>query len=224
MRTWSRPLQSLLWRDAAARGRRLLRFAEVEADGGRDLVRAAELTPDTVLRRLYLAHARDEHRHAELFRERGLALLHGQSALRGAAGFEPHWLTPGERGLDDLRVEQQDDATLLAFLHLSERAAARDFAVYSAALSRDPETRAVFENVLRDETFHMTYTAAQLKRVAPATHGRLLWSARFNRLWKSFLRFMSGIANLMGTTMLLIQYFVLLPPFVWLARDRKSVV
>ena len=34
------------------------------------------------------------------------------------------WLTPGERGLDDLKVGEETDAPVLAFLHLSEKAAA----------------------------------------------------------------------------------------------------
>src|SRR6185295_2099194 len=55
-----KPLQKWVWRDAARRGLRLLRFAEVEADGGRDLVRTSELTRDARLRRLYLRHASDE--------------------------------------------------------------------------------------------------------------------------------------------------------------------
>ena len=71
-----RPLHSWVWIDTARRARKLLRFAETEADGGRDLVRAAEVTPDPLLRRLFLFHARDEQRHAELFRQRGSALLH----------------------------------------------------------------------------------------------------------------------------------------------------
>lgn len=45
-------LHRYVWRDPARRARKLLDFAQTEADGGRDLVRAAELTPDPVLRRL----------------------------------------------------------------------------------------------------------------------------------------------------------------------------
>src|SRR5262249_26051811 len=71
MRVLVRPLQRWVWLDTARRARKLLHFAETEADGGRDLVRAAEVTPDPVLRRLFLFHARDEKRHAELFRQRG---------------------------------------------------------------------------------------------------------------------------------------------------------
>jgi hypothetical protein len=104
-----------------------------------------------------MVHARDEQRHAELFRRRGARLL---QTLSGASrsGYRADWLVPGERGLDDLRIEELEDAALLAFLHLSEKSAARDFASYRDVLERDPSTRAVFEEVLRDEAYHMNYT------------------------------------------------------------------
>src|SRR5919199_3754299 len=70
-----RPIHRWIWGDFDRRVRKLLAFAEVEADGGRDILRAAELTRDPLLRRLYLAHAIDELHHADLFRERSAALL-----------------------------------------------------------------------------------------------------------------------------------------------------
>src|SRR3954462_12843756 len=63
-----RPVHRLIWANPQRRARKLLEFAEVEASGGRDLVRAAELTNDPVLRVRYLVHARDEARHADMFR------------------------------------------------------------------------------------------------------------------------------------------------------------
>ncbi|WP_029915375.1 ferritin-like domain-containing protein [Caulobacter sp. UNC358MFTsu5.1] len=217
------PLSSVhrwVWRDARRRANNLLRFAEVEADGGRDLVRAAEQTKDPLLRRLFLVHALDEQRHAGLFRQRGLALLSGLP--RGSDGpANTDWLAPGERGLDDLRVEQEADGALLAFLHLSEKAAARDFTHYIAVLDGDPPTREVFEKVCHDEAFHMNYTHAQLLRVAPKDHGRLLWMARLRRLWSLYLRFAGALASVIGTVVLTLQYFVLLPPFALMARRAQ---
>lgn len=215
MRAWLHPLQKLIWRDQQSRAYRLLRFAAVEASGGRDLVRAAELTPDPVLRKLYFAHAHDERRHAELFRARGLSLLGpGDSA----GGFDAQWLTPGERGLDDFRVDEHDDAALLAFLHVSETHAARDFELYRDALTRDAATQTVFDTVMRDEVFHMNYTGVQLDRIAAPDSRRLLWQARLSRLWKAFVRTMAALASVLGTVMLLAQYFIVLPAFVLLAR------
>lgn len=211
------PFQRLMWRSAHRRARLLLRFAEVEADGGRDLVRAAEATRDPLLRKKFLLHAADEQRHAALFRERGLDIL--RSLPRDdAAGETPTWLAPGERGLDDLQVEQESEGALLAFLHLSESAAAQDFSLYIRALDADRPTQAVFAKILKDERFHMAYTREQLVRVAPKHHARLLWQARLRRFWRLYLRLAGGLAAIMGTVILTLQYFVLLPPFALLAK------
>jgi len=212
------PLYRWVWRDPRRRAEKLLRFAEVEADGGRDLVRAAELTPDPLLRRLYLAHARDEQRHAWLLRSRGVDLLHDLPARANGRVFQAEWLTPGERGLDDLRVDQARDGSLLAFLHLSEKAAASAFVLYREALTGDPETRKVFERILRDEEFHMTYTRAQLSRIAPEKQAMLIWRARLSRLWKGYLRLAMALAGMISAVILTILYFVLLPPFALLAK------
>ncbi len=217
MRSVLRPLYWVVWASPQRRARKLLQFAQVEADGGRDLVRAAELTQDPVLRRRFFAHARDEARHAKLFRARGMAIRAALPARQSGASFAD-WIAPGERGLDDLRVEDEDESALLAFIHLSESAAARDFATYSSVLGRDPSTRAVFDRILRDEEFHMRYSLAELDRIAPGRRRMLLWKARLRRLWKAYLRLATGFAGIMAMVILTLQYFVLLPPFALLAR------
>jgi hypothetical protein len=217
MRILLRPVYNWVWLDTARRARKLLRFAETEAEGGRDLVRAAEVTPDPLLRRLLFFHARDEQRHAELFRRRGAFLLRTLSGAPRSA-YRADWLAPGERGLDDLRIEELEGAALLAFLHLSEKSAARDFASYRDVLQRDPLTRAVFEEVLRDEAYHMNYTLSQLVRVSPRRHRLLLWRARLSRLWNGYLRLALALAGLISGLILTILYFALLPPFAYLAK------
>jgi rubrerythrin len=210
-----KPLHRWVWADGRRRARKLLRFAETEADGGRDLARAAELTRDPLLRRLYFRHAEDEQRHADLFTGRGRELLESHG---GGAAFEANWLAPGERGLDDLRVENEADETLLAFLHLSENAAAGRFAAYAAVLDADLVTRALFARILEDEAFHMAYTRKQLARLAPQKQGRHLWKARAGRVWSAYLRLAAALAGVLGHLMLLLQYFLLLPAFALLAR------
>jgi hypothetical protein len=213
-----RPLHRWVWSDAHRRADKLLRFAETEADGGRDIARAAERTGDALLRRLYLRHAMDEQRHANLFRTRGHDILIGLAGEGASNGFQANWLSPGERGLDDLVVDEEKEDTFLAFLHLSEKAAARRFAVYHEVLAVDPTTRDVFGDILKDEAFHMNYTLSQLKRVSPRKHGVRLWWARLTRLWKGYLRIASAIANVMGGVVLAVQYFVILPVFALLAK------
>src|SRR5947207_7283365 len=70
-----KPVHNWIWSDPERRVQKLLRFSETETDGGRDLLRAAELTSDPLLRRLYPVHAADEQRHAVLFRRPSAALF-----------------------------------------------------------------------------------------------------------------------------------------------------
>ena len=211
-----RPVHRWIWGDFERRVRKLLAFAEVEGDGGRDILRAAEVTPDPLLRRLYLAHAIDELRHSDLFRQRGAALLQTRPARANASSSTS--VLPGGHGLDDLRVEDESDDRLLAFLHVAEKAAAGRFTIYRDIVEDDPSTRAIFEEILRDEVFHMNYTYTQLTRVSPQSYRRRVWRARASRLWKRYLRVATALADLLGTLILSIQYFVLLPPFAWYAR------
>ncbi len=208
------PVHRWVWGDVQRRARKMLSFSATEADGARDISRAAELTSDPTLRRLYLRHADDEQRHAFLFERRGRELLDSSSG----AVFEANWLAPGERGLDDLDVGSGGDEALLAFLHLSEKAAAGRFVIYERVLACDPPSRAMFARILEDEVFHMTYTRKQLARLSPRRQGWRLWQARAGRLWKAYLRIATAIAALLGTVMLAVQYFVILPLFSLLAK------
>ena len=214
-----RPLHQWVWGDLDRRVRKLLAFAEVETDGGRDILRAAELTPDPLLRRLYLEHAIDELHHGHLFRERGAALLRQRSA-RATTRFNGNPL-PGGHGLDDLRIEGEPDHRLLAFLHVAEKAAAGRFTIYRELVDDDPATRAIFEQILRDEVFHMNYTYTQLARISPRSHRWQIWRARGSRLWKRYLRVAAAIAAVFGTVMISLLYFIVLPPFAWFARRAE---
>ena len=208
------PVHRWIWRDPERRVQKLLRFSETETDGGRDLIRAAELTSDPLLRRLYLLHAADEQRHGVLFRRRAAALLHATGTLDERAA----WLPPAGHGLDDLDVGRESDETMLAFLHVAEKSAASRFTVYSEVLCSDPATQHVFDDILHDEMFHMNYTLTQLSRVSAERQHTRLWRARLTRFWKTYLRIAGAVAGLIGGVILIIQYFVVLPPFAWLAK------
>src|SRR5215471_5807277 len=214
-----RPIHQWVWADADRRLRKLIAFAEVETDGGRDILRAAEMTPDPLLRRLYLEHAIDELHHGDLFRDRGSALLRERRGGRRVL-LDGNPL-PGGHGLDDLKIDGQPDHTLLAFLHIAEKSAAGRFAIYRELVDDDPQTRAIFEEIMRDEVFHMNYTYSQLGRVSPHAVRRHVWHARARRLWNRYLRVAAALAAVFGNTMLTALYFVVLPPFAWLARRAE---
>ena len=213
------PLHRWVWRDADRRLRKLLTFADVETDGGRDILRAAEVTPDPLLRRLYLEHAIDELRHGVLFRERAAALLRARAGAGDlAASGNP---LPGGHGLDDLQIDGEPDHRLLAFLHVAEKSAAGRFTIYRELVADDPPTQAIFEQILRDEVFHMNYTYMQLARVSPRDFRRHVWRARARRVWNRYLRLASAVAGVGGAAMLTAIYFILLPPFAWLAKRAE---
>src|SRR5213080_806816 len=188
-----KPVHRWIWGDVERRVQKLLRFSETEIDGGRDILRAAELTSDPVLRRLYLEHAIDEFRHGLMFRQRGSVLR--DLALRSKPTLQLDWPSSGGHGLDDLQIEKESDGSLLAFLHLSEKAAASRFTVYRDVMQHDPPTQAIFVDILNDERFHMNYTLTHLVRVAPERHRRHLWRARLSRLWKGYLRLATALAS-----------------------------
>ncbi len=76
----------------------------------------------------------------------------------------------------------------------------------------------MFDEILHDEVFHMNYTYTQLARISPQSYRRRLWRARASRLWKRYVRVAAALAGLLGTLILTIQYFILLPPFAWIAK------
>src|SRR5712691_3623455 len=214
-----RPVHRWIWGDHDRRVRKLLTFAEVETDGGRDILRAAEMTPDPLLRRLYLEHAIDELRHGDMFRRRGAALL--QTRPTRAAGLFDGSPLPGGHGLEDLAIDGEPDRRLLAFLHVAEKAAAGRFKIYREIVDDDPPTRAIFEEILRDEVFNMNYTYTQLARVSPRSYRWHVWRARASRLWKRYVRVAAAVAGLLGTAMLSAMYFIVLPTFAWLAKRAE---
>src|SRR5580704_1429689 len=112
------PVHRWIWGDAERRVQKLLRFGETETDGGRDILRAAELTSDSLLRRLYLEHAIDEFRHGVLFRQRAGTVLR-EFPRSSKPAWRADWLAPGGHGLDDFQVDRESDVATLAFLHLS---------------------------------------------------------------------------------------------------------
>jgi hypothetical protein len=125
---------------------------------------------------------------------------------------------PGGHGLDDLTIKGESDYRLLAFLHVAEKAAAGRFEIYREVVDDDPPTQAIFEEILRDEVFHMNYTYTQLARIKPKGYRWQVWQARATRLWKRYLRLAVGVAGVMGKVVLTLMYFVVLAPFAWLAK------
>src|SRR5207253_8993614 len=69
---------------------------------------------------------------------------------------------------------------------------------------------------------HMNYSYTQLARIAPRSYRWQIWRARGNRLWKRYLRVAAALANVFGTVMIGLLYFVVLPPFAWLRSEEHT--
>ena len=177
-----RPIHAWVWGDAHRSAHKLLRFAETEADGGRDVARAAELTRDGLLRRLYLRHAIDELRHADMFRKRGQAML---AALpKRDAALEANWLAPGERGLDDLHVEHEATTRCSPSSTCASAPRRALRRVPRRARARSGHARGLRANPARRGVSHELHASAARARLAPPARLAPLGRRGSTRLWK----------------------------------------
>jgi rubrerythrin len=218
------------WTDPARKRRTLESFAVTEEDGGRDLAAAARRVSDPELRGHLERHARDERRHAGLFRARA-------AQLPGAAPAEepdrPRDLSRGRRAgeldahgfLNAGLIDELGEVEYVAMLHVAERRAAELFQLHAALNEDDPRTRAVFEEILVDERYHVAYTGRFLERWRAEGRGaevrRALREARGSRALGAWKRLGARSAAGFGRALLYVVYWTLLVPFGLLARRHR---
>ena len=216
-----------VWSEPTRKRATLELFARTEADGGRDLAAAAARTGDPWLREHLVRHARDEERHARLFRERADEL--GQAGVRAADVSERNLALAPERADHDahgfMRSNLYDELGELAYvamLHVAERRAAELFATHRDVLRDDPRTRAVFAEILVDEAYHVAYTGKALERWRRAGRAgevrAALAQARGGRRLDGLRRLGARAGANLGRALLFVLQATLLLPAVPLAR------
>lgn len=213
------------WRDPSQLAALLTSFAHTEAEGGDDLRAAAARVVDPWLREHLTRHARDELRHAALFRARA-AELRGDVADDGSV---PHVDRPTERDSHGfLRVPElsaEGDIAFVAFLHVAEGNAEVLFRKAIRATRHDPRTQSVFAEILRDELYHVAWTKEALHRWRKAGRrgevSRALAAARGRRFLGGLALAAARVGHGVGRTMLRIAYFTVFAPFAWAARRAK---
>lgn len=208
----------LAWRTPRRIAERLEGFAATEAGSALDMLKAAELESDPRLRKLFFRHALDEARHAQLFR---------------AAARRIH--PEGERVLGEhalIRATRQNlyaDLGLtrfIAFVFLSERRAARQFAAIARRFRDDAIIRDLFAGVLRDEKFHVAYSKHLLERWR--TEGRaseVRWAllrVRTGEAWRAWRRAGRVLGDAVARGFLLGVWAVALPLFALIERSRST--
>ncbi|MEY4580404.1 MAG: hypothetical protein RL701_5107, partial [Pseudomonadota bacterium] len=199
----------LRWSNPRRAARLLLAFARAERSSHYDMLAAANGCISITRRALYLAHARDEALHAQLFMLRARELA---SAALPAGEPQPDF---------EHLFEQLGELRFLAFVHAGEVRGQRQLTLYRDELAArgDHKSRALFDAVLRDEAQHVQYTQEQLQLVAGSERElqRALLFARSWELWRSWRRLGRTLATVVFNAAMYVVY-VCLAPLAWLEQ------
>ena len=216
-----RLISGLVWRLPGAAARKMAEFSHVEAGSGLDMLAATEHESEPMLRRKYYRHALDELKHASMFRERARALADNGSRAHAVLEDTGYIAERGIRSLTPL-VEQLSQAEFFAFIWLHERAGATQFDFYAELLRHDADSTQMFEEIARDERFHIAYSRAELDRLADGgTSVRVaLFRTRAREVWQAWTRLTSALGERVAGVWLSTLYFLVIGPCALLARER----
>lgn len=233
LRRRSRPV----WHDPVRTVLTLESFARTEADGGADIGSAAGKVADEELRGHLLRHTEDELRHARLFADRA-------AALRETVSIPPEREHEAEGDSYDLSrgrpstevnahgffttglLDELGEVAYVAMLHAAERQAAQLFQVHADLTRHDPQTHAVFQEILKDEKYHVAYTRTILDKWSEQGRAREVdearSAARSGRALSAWKRL--GVRSAAGFShvVLRVLYFTLLAPFGLAARRARG--
>jgi rubrerythrin len=203
-----------VWRSRAKMARKLEGFASTEAGSALDMLKAAELTQDPKLRRLFFIHAMDEARHAQMFRAAARQLDSGER------GSEYNLIHATRQNL----LERLGLVQFIAFVYLAEQRGETQFRALAEHFAGDPEMEQLFQQIGKDEQFHVSYSGRLLRRWRRAGRAREVFAAlasiRFRRAADAWRRAGRQLGDLMTRALLSVVYLVVLPIFV--LAQRKS--
>jgi rubrerythrin len=223
------------WADPVRKLKTLESFARTEEDGGRDIAAALKVVRDPEARKHLERHAKDEIRHANLFR--------GRAAELRAEGIAPKGSEESGRAYDlshgkladqtnahgFLRValaDEMGEIAYIAMLNVAEKRAAAMFRSNIRHLSHDDATRTIFESILKDEHYHVAWTSTILQRWKKegrsAEVKRALSLAKGSRFFGAWKRLGARSAAGFSHVALVVLYFTLIMPFGLAVRGRKK--
>ena len=207
----------IVWRLPGHDARKLHRFALAEHGSQLDMRMAAARTSSPERRVLFLRHALDEARHAQMF-------THASAELRQRRGLASFGPPRGDCG--DLH-ERLGELRFVAFVHRGERRGRQQFEAYRDYFARRGELkiRAMFEAILADERVHEAYTRTLLLELAGSEHETravLRWVAAWEA-WRTFRRSGKALAEGVYFAAMLVLYVTLAPfsLFVRIVRPAR---
>ncbi len=211
-----RAVAPLVWRSARAVAAKLEGFAATEAGSALDMLKAAELAEDPLLRRLFFRHAMDEARHSQLFRD-------AARALAASGGPTEYQLIHARRQNLFQRLPLTE---FLAFVHLAERRGELQFQVLRRHFEDVPDLERLFARIAKEERFHVTYSGRWLETRRREGHagevrGALL-KVRARAAWEAWRRAGRTLGDLTSRVLLGVIYLAVLPLFALLSRAADA--
>jgi rubrerythrin len=216
-----RLLAPLVWRSKVKTAAKLDEFASTEAGSALDMLKAAELCEEPILRRLFFRHALDEARHAQMFRDGARQLV--VDAHRRASSYS---LIHARR---QNLFERLGLLRFIAFVYVAEKRGEAQFRALAKHFERDPHLGPLFSRIAKDERFHVAYSAKLLAEWSRAGNGRAVrWAlmrVQASRALEAWRRAGRLLGDAVGRIALGLVYLVVLPLFVVFSRlsDRAPV-
>jgi rubrerythrin len=206
----------LVWRSERKTAAKLESFASTEAGRALDMLKAAELTDDPKLRRLFFRHAMDEARHAQMFRTAARTL----TADPRHEGSEYNLIHATRQNL----FERLGLVPFIAFVYLAERRGEMQFRALSEHFRDRPELGGLFARIGKDEKFHVAYSRKLLRDWKRQGRGRevtrAIWVLRLHHARDTWLRAGRLLGDFISHVCLSIVYLLVLAPFALLVRWR----
>jgi rubrerythrin len=207
-----RLLAPLVWRGERRIARKLEGFSATEAGSALDMLKAAELTCDPTLRRLFFRHAIDEARHARLFHD---------AACRLACDVRQNERDRARATRQNL-FQTMSLTRFIAFVYLAEARGEAQFRALARHFARRPELGELFARIARDERFHVAYSRRLLDQWrADGRAGevrRALLAERGARALGTWRRSGRVLGDAVAGVLLGVLYLVALPLFALVAR------
>lgn len=224
-RTYLTTVSWILWKYPRRAARLLAKFSQAERGSAYDMLAAVELTQRRDLRRKYLEHALDEAQHARMFKNRALDLgvSREERALIDIGYLSDHGIVGGQT-----LFERMGELKFWAFIHIAEKRGLDHFNIYRSHRFPDQQTISALDQIVKDETFHMTYSLKELEQHAKQGNAQqkevkvALRSVRLQRFKEAWLRFGHGVGDVMTTFWMLLLFIFVVAPFSILAKPEAT--
>jgi len=215
-------VSSVIWRLPGKTSLKLAGFSHTEQGSGLDMLAATEETSRKEMRARYFRHALDELKHAGMFKNRARELAPKAKSRTSAVLDDSEFITTHGINQSESLFQQLGELEFLAFVWVAEKRAVEQFDVYTDILKKDTVTVNLFNKIFGDETFHVSYSRAELDRYAAAGQAKDVKQAiarvKRRRLFEIWLRFSRVLGDVMSKLWLSILYLLVIGPSSIFAR------